>query len=39
VYRYATGPKQSPGEIRLAKDISELVVAPTIGIEAGGCTN
>lgn len=29
----ATGPKQSPGEIRLAKDISELTLAPTIAID------
>ena len=29
----AAGPKQSPGEIRLAKDISELTLAPTMSIE------
>ena len=28
----ATGPKQSPGEIRLAKDISELTLAKTMAI-------
>jgi ubiquitin-conjugating enzyme E2 M len=28
-----TGPKQSPGEIRLAKDISELTLAKTMAIE------
>jgi|MDSW01.3.fsa_nt_gb ubiquitin-conjugating enzyme E2 M len=27
------GPKQSPGEIRLAKDISELTLAPTMSID------
>jgi hypothetical protein len=27
-----SGPKQSPGEIRLAKDISELTLAKTMGI-------
>mmetsp|Transcript_38017 Transcript_38017/g.94291 ORF Transcript_38017/g.94291 Transcript_38017/m.94291 type:complete len:188 (+) Transcript_38017:213-776(+) len=27
------GPKQSPGELRLAKDISELTLAPTLSIE------
>ena len=29
----ATGPKQSPGEIRLAKDISELTLGKTMAIE------
>ena len=27
------GPKQSPGEIRLAKDVSELTLAPTMSID------
>ena len=29
----AQGPKQSPGEMRLAKDISELTLGPTVQIE------